>query len=52
MIEDKMRNAPDQISLTLTSTKLKNRFTYIYFLNVVFVATFQNYKVLDIAMHW
>ena len=31
MIEDKMRNAPDQISLTLTSTKLRNRFILLFF---------------------
>ena len=47
MIEDKVHNAPDQISSTLTSTKLQNLF--IFFLNVIFVVIFQNYKVLDIG---
>ena len=40
MIEDKMHNAPDQ----LTSTKLQNLYIYFFFQMLIFVATFQNHK--------
>ena len=42
-VKIKMHNEPDQISLSLTSTKQQNLFIYI------FVAIYQNYKVLDIG---